>query len=97
MNIYDYIIPKKGEDFTTLLEYKNIKILRIVSSQNLEIKEYIQKEDEWVLLLEGAALLEIKGEQKELKKGEALFIPANTPHKVLQTQKGTLWLAVHIF
>ena len=97
MNIYDYIVPKKGEEFTTLLEHKNIKILRIVSSQNLEIKEYIQKEDEWVLLLEGAALLEIKGEQKELKKGEALFIPANTPHKVLQTQKGTLWLAVHIF
>ncbi len=46
MNIYNYILPKSGEDFTTLLENKNVKIVRIVSSNKLEIKEYIQQEDE---------------------------------------------------
>ena len=26
MNVYQYLIPKSGEEFTTLLEHKNIKI-----------------------------------------------------------------------
>ena len=48
MNLYDYITPNRGEDFTTLLEKENIKVVRIVSSDKLEIKEYSQEEDEFV-------------------------------------------------
>ena len=50
MNLYDYITPQNGETFTTLLEHKNIKINRIVSSNHLEETEYIQEEDEWLVL-----------------------------------------------
>jgi len=96
MNLFDYAVPEKEETFSTLLTHKNIQIERIVSSDNVKEKTYIQEEDEWVVLLEGEAVLQIKGEEKKLGKGESLFIPAKTPHKVLQTQKGTLWLAVHI-
>ena len=95
MNIYDYITPNSGEDFTTLLEKDNIKIARIVSSDKLEPKEYCQEEDEFVILLEGKATLEIEGKKSTLTKGESLFIPAKTKHKVLNTQKATLWLAVY--
>ena len=97
MNIYDYIIPQTGETFTTLLEHKNIKINRIVSSDDLDETEYIQEEDEWLVVLEGKATLLLKDEKKTLIKGESLFIPSKTPHRVLSTQSGTVWLTVHIF
>ena len=97
MNIYDYITPRTGETFTTLLEHKNIKINRIVSSDDLDETEYIQEEDEWLVVLEGKATLLLKDEKKTLIKGESLFIPSKTPHRVLNTQSGTVWLTVHIF
>ena len=97
MNIYDYITPKSGETFTTLLEHKNIKIKRIVSSDELAETEYIQEEDEWLILLEGEATLLLDDVKKTLRKGDTLFIPLKTPHRVLSTQSGTVWLTVHIF
>jgi len=97
MNLYNFTIPKDGEDFTTLLEHKNIKITRIVSSANVEPIEYVQDEDEWVLLIEGEATLLLENKKKVLKKGDILFIPAKIPHKVLKTSHGTVWLAVHIY
>ncbi len=96
MNLFEYTVPEKGELFTTLLQHKHITIQRIVSSDHLEEKTYIQEEDEWVVVLEGEALLTIEGEEKILKKGAMLLIPAGTPHQVLQTKAHTLWLAIHI-
>jgi len=46
-------------------------------------------------LLEGKATLEIEGKKASLNKGDTLFIPARTKHKIITTQKGTLWLAIH--
>jgi len=97
MNLYNFTVPTDGEDFTTLLEHKNIKINRIVSSANIEPIEYIQDEDEWVVVIEGEATLFLKNEEKVLNKGDTLFIPAKTSHKVLKTKDGTVWLAVHIY
>ena len=95
MNIYDYEIPSDGELFETLYRNSQTAIVRIVSSETPEEKLYIQEEDEWVCLLEGEALLEIDGKKLEMKRGDALLIPALTPHRVLKTAEGTLWLAVH--
>ena len=97
MNIYDYIAPQNGETFTTLHEHKNIKINRIVSSDTLNKNLYKQEEDEWLVLLEGEATLRLDQKEIILVKGDTLFIPALTPHQVLRTQSGTLWLTVHIF
>ncbi len=97
MNLYDALPPENSEDFTTLLEHKNIRIVRILSSESPDQKEYRQEEDEWVVLLEGNALLEVKGNPRPMKHGEMIFLPAGTPHRVLETAPGTLWLAVHIF
>jgi cupin 2 domain-containing protein len=97
MNLYNFTVPKDGEDFTTFLEHKNIKINRIVSSSDVESVEYIQDEDEWVVVIEGKATLLVEDEKKVLKKGDTFFIPAKTPHKVLKTSHGTVWLAVHIY
>ena len=97
MNIYNYTTPQTGETFTALLEQKNVKINRIVSSDELDAKVYIQDEDEWLVLLEGEATLLLDNEEKNLMKGDTLFIPSKKPHRILHTLSGTLWLTVHIF
>ena len=97
MNLYDYIPPQSGEDLTCLLSHKNIKINRIVSSDNVEAVEYHQEEDEWVVLIQGKATLLLHGKEVILTQGETLFIPAKTPHSILKTDKNTLWLTIHIF
>jgi cupin 2 domain-containing protein len=97
LNLFDNTIPKIGEQFDTLLEHKNIKIVRIVSSDTLESELYCQDEDEWVVLIEGSASIEIDKKKQTLHKGDSLFIPANTAHRVLETRHGTIWLAVHMF
>jgi cupin 2 domain-containing protein len=96
MNLYPDTIPATGEDFTTLLEHENVRIVRIVSSEHVEPVEYVQEEDEWVAVIEGEATLEVGGEGVTLRRGESLFIPAHTPHTVTTTRYGTVWLAVHI-
>lgn len=96
MNIFDYSIPEVGEDFKSLFKNKNIDIVRIVSSNKLEDKLYIQDVDEFVILLEGEALLELESREVKLKKGDTLFIPSKMPHRVLKTKMGTLWLAIYM-
>ena len=96
INLYDIEIPSSGETFDTLLSTDRAIIQRIVSSDILTQTTYIQDEDEWVILIEGSATLEIDTKIVTLCKGEHIHIPAKTPHKVLSTTKGTIWLAVHI-
>jgi len=96
MNLFDTSTPETGETFTTLFHNKNVKIIRIISSDRIEPVIYDQDEEEWVAVLEGEAVMELDGERITLKRGDTLLIPAHTPHTVLETQKGTVWLAVHI-
>ena len=95
-NLFDYTIPETDETFDTLLSHKNIKIVRIISSGDIDDKIYCQEEDEWVVILEGEAILFLNGEKRSLKKGDSCFIPAQTHHNILATKSGTMWLAVHI-
>ena len=95
LNIFDYTIPKEGESFNELFKSKDITITQIVSSDKLEPKEYNQDLDEFVILLEGSATLEIEGSIKNLQKGDCLYIKAHTKHKVLKTSNGALWLAIY--
>lgn len=58
--------------------------------------EYDQTEDEWVLVLQGRAVMEVAGERKELGAGDSLFLPRGLKHRVLFTscEPACLWLAV---
>jgi cupin 2 domain-containing protein len=86
-----------GEDFCPLLNCQNVVIERIVSSNQPEQKIYQQVQDEWVILLQGLAKLKVDDEIVTLQKGDYLFIPAHTPHQVLETSTNSIWLAVHIY
>ena len=88
--------PLQGEKFETLLAHKNLVVERIVSSADTEPVEYVQAEDEWVLLVQGTAVLHMAGKTLTLNAGDHLFIPAGVPHRVERTSNGALWLAVHL-
>ena len=88
--------PAKGERFDTLLRQRNLHIERIVSSSRIESVDYVQEQDEWVLLVQGQARLDVNGTPHELAAGDYLFLPAGTPHRVEQTSEGALWLAIHL-
>lgn len=96
-NLFDDAIPPaNGERFDALLQHKNLVIERISSSTNIPQTQYVQAQDEWVLLVKGAAEIEIDGKTESLKPGDYVFLPANTPHCVRKVSEGTLWLAVHL-
>lgn len=88
--------PHEGERFDTILSHRNIVIERIVSSAAMTPQEYLQAQDEWVLLVQGEAVLQVTGEAIALKSGDHLFLPAGVPHTVERTSEGTMWLAVHL-
>jgi cupin 2 domain-containing protein len=88
--------PLEGERFETLLAHKNIVVERIQSSSRIASSEYVQSQDEWVVLLQGEAILEVAGKKIELKSGDYLFLPSKTPHTLLSVSEGALWLAIHM-
>jgi cupin 2 domain-containing protein len=96
-NLFDNATPPAtGERFETLLQHKNLVIERICSSTDIPLTQYVQTQDEWVLLFQGKAEIEIAGKLESLKSGDYVFLPANTPHCVKSASQGALWLAVHL-
>lgn len=97
-NLFAVGTPDEGERFEVLCELQGVGRLvieRIVSSDAPDATAYDQVQDEWVALLRGQAVLEIAGARVALTIGDTLFIAARTPHRVLSTSAGALWLTVH--
>jgi cupin 2 domain-containing protein len=88
--------PQTGERFDTILSHRNLVIERIVSSSSIAPQEYVQAQDEWVVLIQGEALLQVGETHVHLKAGDHLFLPAGQPHTVQRTSEGAMWLAVHL-
>jgi cupin 2 domain-containing protein len=91
--------PQTGELFGELLRCRNVSIERILSSDAPNPVRYDQVQDEWVILLEGRATLELAGAKLDLAPGDYVYIPAQTPHCVIATlpEPRCVWLAVHIY
>lgn len=76
------------------------RLLRIVSTGQASPpgEWYDQPEDEWVVLLRGAAVLTIAGQpSRRLDPGDWLLLPAHCRHRVDWTaaDQPTVWLALH--
>ena len=90
------------ELFTILAEGDGARVERIVSDGHASPKGfwYDQKENEWVILLSGSAVMSIEKESGieriELKPGDHLLLSAHKRHRVestSQTEK-TIWIAI---
>jgi cupin 2 domain-containing protein len=87
--------PATGERAYEIVHTRTLRIEQVLSG-SLEPVGYLQAEDEWALVLDGAATLEIEGEQIELGPGEWVFLPAGTPHRLLRADPGTNWVTVRV-
>lgn len=99
-NLFENIPTElKDERFEDILTSKNVKIERIVSKGHSSPKSgwYDQEKDEWVLVLQGEAIIAFENKEVRLMAGNYLNIPAHVKHKVAWTlpDKETIWLAVH--
>ena len=89
------------ELFETLVKKNSLQIERIVSRGHTTPagKWYDQDWDEWVLLLQGDAVIEYESDLPDavLSAGDYLMFPAHLKHRVAWTdnKKDTIWLAVH--
>ncbi len=97
-------IPKAlpEELFTSLLKRDSVHIERIVSKGHSTPPEqwYDQAWDEWVIMLEGQAVLVYEDlSTLPLSAGDYVLIPAHTKHRVEWTVPdiNTVWLAVHLY
>ena len=90
-------LPK--EIFEDIISTPNIKIERIVSYGHTSPKSgwYEQKENEWVIVLEGEAILAFENSDDiYLQKGDYYNIPSFVKHRVKWSKSDcrTVWLAV---
>jgi cupin 2 domain-containing protein len=96
----DIPCDQERELFDELLASGSLKVERIVSRGHSSPEQgwYDQENNEWVMILEGWAILLIEGEGEfRLERGDYLNIPAHARHKVTWTdlEHTTLWLAIH--
>jgi mannose-6-phosphate isomerase-like protein (cupin superfamily) len=88
--------PARGERATELARMGNVVVEQILSGQLDGPVDYRQDQDEWVVVLEGGAVLEVGGERLDLGPGDWVVLPAGVPHRLVETTPGTSWLAVHV-
>lgn len=97
MNIYELPpFPLAGEAVKILAENGNIRIERIVSTGQVS-DWYDQPETEFVILLEGEAVIEYENhETAAMSKGDTLLIGPHRRHRVSYTSADPpcVWLCV---
>ena len=91
-------IDKNKEQFFELLSNDKVRVEKIVSNGQITPNNewYDQDENEFVLLLEGHAIIEFEDKEVELNKGDYLIIEKHIRHRVKYTSKNesSIWLAV---
>ena len=91
----------KAEIFEDLLITKEFRVERIISNGHASPKDfwYDQEQNEWVMILQGQAILVFRDGDKTmtLKSGDYIKIPAHKQHRVEWTdpEQETVWLAIH--
>jgi cupin 2 domain-containing protein len=83
----------------TLLTTPHVRIERIISHGHCSPDDswYDQEQNEWVLLIAGAARLQFENEAVEMTPGSYVTIVAHRRHRVqwTSTSEPTIWLAIH--
>jgi len=95
--------PQKEEIIEEIFFHEHVRIERIMSSGQVSPEGfwYDQNENEWLILLSGAAEITLQSPAKiiKLKSGESYFIAAHLKHRISWThpEAPTLWLAVFFY
>ena len=88
--------PREGERVEVLFAAAGSVVEHILSGSLARPLDFRQDHPEWVVVLAGGAVVDIAGERVELSAGDWIVIPTDTAHRVVSTDVGTEWLAVHL-
>ena len=86
--------PTNGEQLTHLADLEGAVVDQILSGRLDGAVDYRQDEDEWVVVLNGRAILDVEDERLHLGPGDWVMLPARTLHRLVETDPGTSWLTV---
>ena len=94
-------IPTSGESTREILRLPHGRVELISSAQGVRSDQFVQDDNEWVVVLSGRGVVRVSSTDGPdtdypLQAGEWLYLPAGTPHRVIDTAEGTRWLAFHI-
>lgn len=101
-NIFDDIekLANSNEFFEDLEIYDNVRIERIISRGQASPENGFYDQDwfEFVIVVQGEAVLEIEGKPERLVAGSWRGLAPHTRHRVLSTSRdpACVWCAVHI-
>ena len=99
MNIFEIEkLPEIGEEeiVDILKENENVKIERIISRG--QVSDWmVQEKREYVLLIQGNAVIEFNDKTVEMKSGDTIFIEKRERHRVAYTSENPCcrWFCVH--
>jgi len=99
-NLFNYPENISEEIFEEIIQGNTFKMERIISPHlpKGDSKWYNQRNNEYVILLQGEAKIElVDSEIISLKKGDGFLIKSFTKHRVAYTSKNPLaiWLTIH--
>lgn len=97
MNIFEiHKLPENEEIITILEKNKNVEIERIIS-KGQTTDWMIQDKDEFVVLLQGNAVIEFEDKKVKMKRGDTILINKKQKHKVSYTSENPycIWLCIH--
>lgn len=87
--------PEIGERSEVLARLEGAFVEFILSGTISSPVDYVQPHDEWVAVLDGAAVLQVEDERVVLSSGDWILLPAHVPHRLVAAEPGTRWLALH--
>ena len=87
--------PDRGELTEPVARIGGVAVEQILSGTMDSPQDYNQIHDEWVIVLSGRAVVEVEGKPNVLVSGDWMFLPAGVPHRLVETEAGTSWLALH--
>lgn len=97
LHIPGQALPTEPEFFETLFSGQGrVRVERIISHGHTTPADtwYDQEEDEWVLILEGEAVILYHDQLVRLARGDSLLLPRHVRHRVEFTSSPCIWLAV---
>lgn len=87
--------PARGERHVTLVAAGEVVVEEILSGDvDTPVEFRCDDESEWVVVLEGRAVLSASGSARELLPGDWVELPAGLVHRLEHVEPGTRWLAV---
>ncbi len=82
----------KFEEFT-LNEKTTVKILTINPGEELSLQSH-EHRSEWWIVLDEAMDVVLNDEQRTLHRGDEIFIPAGSKHRVIGLDQSCRWLEI---